>query len=255
MKRVLFWLLFPFVLPQALYVRRTAPRSPGAGGPNEGRAGSGQSLSVLIVGDSLAAGVGAATLDQALAGHSGTALARRLGRHVRWKAVGRSGASSHDIAADLMASVRDEPFDIVVISAGVNDVTSLRSQRRWLEGLRSLHQNVSRNWPEARVALVGLPPMEIFPLLPQPLRALMGMRARSFDQAAKRFIDQRDHWVHVDIDFAPGPGLFSEDGFHPSEASYRDLGGAVASELCRITEQKCQEKEPPPQRMADPVQI
>ena len=99
MKRVFFWLLFPFVLPQALYVRHRAPRSPGAGGPVEGRAGSGQSLSVLIVGDSLAAGVGAATLDQALAGHTGTAVARRLGRHVRWKAVGRSGASSHEIAA------------------------------------------------------------------------------------------------------------------------------------------------------------
>lgn len=36
MRAILFWGLFPLVFPQAIYVRKTAPRFSAAGGPKVG---------------------------------------------------------------------------------------------------------------------------------------------------------------------------------------------------------------------------
>ena len=54
-------LLGPVLLAQGIYTRRMTPRLPEAEGERQGEAGSGDVLRLLIVGDSAAAGVGAAT--------------------------------------------------------------------------------------------------------------------------------------------------------------------------------------------------
>lgn len=48
-RRVLFWTLFPFVLPQAIRIRNNAPRFPGAGGQREGATGKGTRLNLLAI--------------------------------------------------------------------------------------------------------------------------------------------------------------------------------------------------------------
>lgn len=72
-------LLGPLLLWQGRRVRATALRLPEAAGP---RTAEGSALRLLIVGDSSAAGVGAAHQDEALAGRLAQALAARLGRPV-----------------------------------------------------------------------------------------------------------------------------------------------------------------------------
>ena len=60
MRNLLFWGLFPFALPQAVYVRRTAPRFAPPDCAPSGRVGSGPPLKIVGIGDSIIAGVGAA---------------------------------------------------------------------------------------------------------------------------------------------------------------------------------------------------
>ncbi|RMD81354.1 MAG: SGNH/GDSL hydrolase family protein, partial [Candidatus Dadabacteria bacterium] len=57
--------LGPLLLWQGWRVRLNVPRLPEAPGPRQGRAGKGPLLRLLIVGDSAAAGVGAAHQDEA----------------------------------------------------------------------------------------------------------------------------------------------------------------------------------------------
>ena len=71
------WLLGPVLLWQGARVRATALRLPEAAGE---RLQSGGALRLLIVGDSSAAGVGAAHQDEALAGCLARTLAARLAR-------------------------------------------------------------------------------------------------------------------------------------------------------------------------------
>jgi hypothetical protein len=78
----------PVLKLQAVKIRRTVPRLPEAAGGRSGFAdpiGTKQGVSVLIVGDSSAAGVGVATQDHALAAQIASHLAFKIRRSVRWR--------------------------------------------------------------------------------------------------------------------------------------------------------------------------
>lgn len=231
MRWMLFWSLFPFVLPLAMKLRRTAPRLSAAGGPKSGTVGSGKSLKLLAIGDSIIAGVGAETVREALPGQVSTELARLLGREVSWIATGVIGITSSGIKRRLVPTLPAESFDAVVLSAGVNDVTTLRMMRKWSMDLGSLLDDLRAHSSESVIALVGLPPLSSFPLLPRALQVVMGIRARMFDDASKVEVAKRDHVVHVPIRIDPAPDQFSPDGFHPSPSGYTELGRQVASAL------------------------
>ena len=117
------------VLPQAIRVRRTAPRFAAAQGPNLGTVGDGPGLCILAIGDSIVAGVGAGTTERALAGATASALSARLGRCVVWRAHGRIGAGVVKVRAELLPQVPDDDYDAVVVSVGVNDITGLEIGR------------------------------------------------------------------------------------------------------------------------------
>lgn len=231
LRSMLFWTLFPFVLPQAIKVRRNAPRVAGAAGPNSGSVGSGESVKLLAIGDSIMTGVGAETVAEALPGQVAAELARLLECEVSWSASGLIGATASVVMRRLVPCLPSGSFAVIVLSVGVNDVTSLRTKRQWSTDLGRLLGELRAHSPEAIIALVGLPPLSSFPLLPQPLRAVMGIRARMFDDAARFEVSNREQVVHVPIEIEPAPDQFSPDGFHPSPSSYKDLGRQVASAI------------------------
>jgi lysophospholipase L1-like esterase len=85
-----------------------------------GVSGAGQPLRVLILGDSAAAGVGVSHQDEALLGQI---LALLTPHHqVSWQLHATSGFRLIDVYQSLDA-LQGEPFDVVLVSVGVNDVT------------------------------------------------------------------------------------------------------------------------------------
>ena len=231
MRNALFWIVFPFLLPQAIYVRMTAPRFAPADGPLEGAVGSGKQTSLLAVGDSIIAGVGASELSKALVGQTAAAIAKSRNCCVSWQALGVSGYDSTKILQRLLPKLPVVAVDYIIVSVGVNDITGLTKTRRWRRNLSSLLEKLQAHSPNAIVAVAGMPPLHGFPLLPQPLRALLGMRARLFDEAAKQVIANYRNSTHVLLEFEPDPDKFAADGYHPSEASYAELGRHMADGL------------------------
>ena len=234
LRRFVFWGSIPFLIPQALYVRRTAPRFAGASGPSQGTIGEGERLVLRAVGDSIIAGVGASDFSRALIGRTAEVLSRELDRAVDWSANGRIGARSSDLLAELIGQMPSGPADAVLVSVGVNDVTGLRTTSAWVRDLTSIIERLRGHSPAAVIAFAGLPPLSGFPLLPQPLRAVIGLRGRIFDQAAREVVARHDRVVHVPIDFETSPEKFAADGFHPSEESYVEFAQVVADAM--ITE-------------------
>ena len=231
MRNLIFWGLFPFALPQALWVRKTAPRFAAAEGPSRGSVGAGEPLRLLAVGDSIVAGVGARRIEDALVAQTAKALAELLSRRVEWSAHGRIGARSRTLLDEFIPALPPEPADVVLLSVGVNDVTSLTAQPVWERNLDRVLRGIGEHSGDAVVAVAGIPPLGGFPLLPQPLRFASGQRGRSFDHAARRVVADHANAIHVPVEFDTTPDRFSADGFHPSEQSYREFGAAFAAEV------------------------
>jgi lysophospholipase L1-like esterase len=225
-RRALFWMLLPLAIPQALRVRRTAPRFAAASGPQAGTVGEGKTLRLLAIGDSIVAGVGAVTTDRALAGATAAALSRRLSRRIIWRSQGKIGAGITRVREELLPMAIDNEYDIVVISVGVNDITSLMRSGHWARSLGVLLDAIGEKYPSAIVGLAGIPPLEGFPLLPFPLRSILGLRGRTFSRLARKEADARRNVVFLPLDFDPAP-----DNFHPSQTSYAEFGEAFAAKL------------------------
>jgi lysophospholipase L1-like esterase len=230
--RALFWLLLPVVVVQGLGVRRRAQRFAAPVGPGSGRApgaSGGPPLRLLALGDSIVAGVGAGSAETALAGATGHALAALTGRTVEWLGRGRIGAGITDLGALLPPAVATPPYDCVVISVGVNDITRLRRSEAWRRELAALLDLLRARNPLAVIVMAGMPPLHRFPLLPMP--GILGMRARSFSHAAQRVIEARPGMLYVPLVFDAQARDFSADGFHPGPDSYLALGQALAQAI------------------------
>ncbi len=228
-KNLLFWAAFPFLVPQALYVRRTAPRFAPAGGPTQGSVGEGEETRLLAIGDSIIAGVGASELSSALVGQTAAALAASKRCRVSWHAIGVSGYDSAKILECLVPKLPDVAIDYFIVSVGVNDITGLTPLGHWRRNLSKILSALKVHSPDACIALAGMPPMHDFPLLPQPLRALFGMRATVFDEIAVSVVNDHGKTIHVPVEFEPDPAKFAPDGYHPSEQSYTEFGLQMAN--------------------------
>jgi lysophospholipase L1-like esterase len=221
-------LLSPLLIAQAIGTRRRAPVLPEPGGPREGQLGSGVPvLRVLIAGDSSAAGVGVLNQDHAFAGHFTRTLHRRSGRTVRWRLRAKSGLTTQQVHALLRA---DPPpvADIAVVLTGVNDVIELIAPQRAVQHRAALSEWLLGEGRARYVLFAPLPPINQFPLLPQPLRRVMGADARLHDAAMAQWAAGKHNVFHTPIALQLAPAAMSADGFHPGEPVYRACGEALA---------------------------
>ena len=219
--------LAPLLVAQAMATKRRAPRLPEADGPREGRVGEGERLSLLIVGDSSAAGVGVATQDEALAGHLTRTLAREAQRRVHWQLLAQSGITTAQ-ALELARRVRPMQADLAVAVLGVNDVIDQVPSQRAVQQRAALADWLRQATGVRHIVFAPLPPVHHFPLLPQPLRRVMGDDARRHDEAMARWAATRDDVTHLPIALELGPEHMAADGFHPGEPVYRATGEALA---------------------------
>lgn len=218
-RRIGFWLLLPLSGLQGLQLRRTALRLPEASGASTGVCGQGEDLHLLALGDSIIAGVGTGTRERSLPVQFACALAESRKRSVHWYIEGANGADLADLLRTLQGLPHDQRADVILISIGVNDVTGLSSTRYWRSQFNQLVIKLRGRWPQARVIFAGLPPMEMFPLPPQPLRFTLGRRAATLDSIAEGIIASQPGMLHIPTKINPHEQDFCEDGFHPSAKS------------------------------------
>lgn len=215
-------------------MRATALRLPEAAGE---RRVDGGALRLLIVGDSSAAGVGARHQGEALAGQLAGVLAARLGQPVGWQLVAASGHRSEQALAQLRATDL-APADVLVTALGVNDVVEQVAPQRALAALDGIHAHAVER-AGVRLALhCGAPPMQAFPLLPQPLRWFFGRQAARFNKALALSVAHQEGRRVVLLPEAlqrDASMLMAEDGFHPDPRGYalwaEALGACVAMDL------------------------
>jgi lysophospholipase L1-like esterase len=213
----LLWLFWPLLWLQARHVRRTTPRMPEPPGSRVGIAGRGSLVRLLVAGDSGAAGVGAATQDQALCGQ----LVKCLSQHhtVEWCVLAVNGLDS----PGLLKLLQDAPcarFDVVVLSMGANDATGLCAPLLWARWQTSLAELIHLRFAPALLVHSAVPPMHACLALPQPLRWFMGLWAMHMNQSlAGLLIGKAGRTMHCHPEAMTTEGM-AADGIHPSSEGY-----------------------------------
>lgn len=226
--------LAPLLLAQAVGVRRRAPVLPEAAGPRHGRAGrgAGDPIRILVAGDSSAAGVGVAHQDQAIVGHLVRALETHRTGLIDWRLCARSGLGTREVHA-LLRETPPPPADIAVVVTGVNDVIGQVPVRRAVAHRAALADWLLGEGLVRHVVFAPLPPMHRFPLLPEPLRRVIGTDARRHDLALARWAAIRSDVSVATIAIELGPETMASDGFHPAEPLYRACGEALGLHIAR----------------------
>ncbi|HYD78893.1 MAG TPA: SGNH/GDSL hydrolase family protein [Paucimonas sp.] len=212
--------LYPLLLAQGRRTRRITPRLPEAVAPYDGIAGAqhaGAPLSLLTVGESPVAGVGVGTHEEAITGQFALALARHVRRPVAWRACGKNGVTVRQAIEQVLPEVPPQSVDIALVAFGVNDTTAFHSVARWRNDLRALLRALDERCQPRAILLSGVPPVGAFPALPQPLRWVMGMKARALDRAARELARDmpRTHYVALALDTSDRD-MMASDGYHPS---------------------------------------
>jgi len=220
-------LLFPLLLLQAWWARFTALRLPEASGASYAHYNSG--LSILGIGESTIAGVGVQTLDQALTARIAQYLAEKSGQTVSWDSFGHNGDCLKDLL-DKYQSLPIRKFDIVIVAVGVNDVTGLTSLLRWSQQIAELTNRLKTDYG-APVYYCSVPPMHLFTALPQPLRSVMGIRARMLDLVLQQTTSLSEGVYYLASEFWPDQQLLAEDGYHPSAKGYQVWGELITTQI------------------------
>jgi lysophospholipase L1-like esterase len=223
-------LLLPVLLAQAAQVRSKALILPEAAGARAGLHGSGPDLRLLVLGDSSAAGVGVATQDAALSGQLLRALGDRFRLH--WTLDAKTGATTQSTLARLR-DTKPVAVDAVILALGVNDTTRLVPVSRWLKRQQSLYDLLRRDYGAKRIYVSGVPPLGQFPLLPHPLRWVIGRHAEALDTALSATLARHPDCAHIRFDLPLDPGLMAEDGFHPGAAVYQEWARVLATRIAR----------------------
>lgn len=222
-------LLFPWLIVQGKRVRRDTPRLPEAIGPRTGlMSADGQalaaeedptmSLQLVGIGESPVAGVGVVRQDQAITAQCARLLAQKLDTPVSWQAYGKNGATAGYAVHKLMPAITPRKVDIVVVGFGVNDTTAFTSVKKYRQDIKQLIGEIQNALQPEVIVLASVPDMGLFPALPQPLRTILGMKAKVLDQAIAKLAAGIPNVLHVPVVVdATETSLMAEDGYHPSE--------------------------------------
>lgn len=248
--------LLPWLIIQGRRTRRLTPRLPEAKGPTIGQAQIASAkeppqrpLALLTIGESPVAGVGVATHYEAITGQFAAALAMRLQRTVTWQAVGENGATLSDAVKTMLPQVASQKVDIVLIAFGVNDTTAFRSCHRYRAELLQLMRDLQAHLSPRLIVISGIPPIHAFPTLPDPLRYVLGMKAKALDETVEELIANLPADLnHLRVTRVPilidinDKALMASDGYHPSASGVslwaRQLATAVAAHLKSIRKNK-----------------
>lgn len=221
-------------------------------------------ICVILLGDSPVEGIGNTSHGVALGGQTAHALSRTFGKPVRYWSLGKSGLTASGIEREMVPFMKEiskeYKIDLVVVSAGVNNVLCCHSSILFENELNSLLHSIQecrlkRNVP---VIFLGLLDFSHMPFLPFPLSSVAGWRSRKLQQALVDVVDKWSRQHIVDIAYMPDvdevlnkkekhpllagvkrekleelkiDDFFADDGFHPAGYGTIMLGNLIAQTL------------------------
>lgn len=221
------FLIFPYLLAQGAWLRKTALVLPEPTGARAGVAGNGPPLRMLLLGDSSAAGVGVRDQSQALSGQ----ITKRLSPHftLDWVLDAKTGRTTQQMFKRLVKMPAAQ-YDIAVTALGVNDITKRASRENWLEDTELMWDLLHSKFGVRQIYVSGIPHIGQFPLLPPVMRWILGRQGERYDAGLAQLVADRPECFHIPADLSLH-GLMSKDGFHPGPEVYAAWAERLADQI------------------------
>jgi lysophospholipase L1-like esterase len=199
-----------------------------------GRVHGGEPISLVVLGDSSAGGLGVEHPHQTPGAMMAAGLAEVADQPVQLRVVAFVGAQSSSLDEQI-DRLTGAPPDVAVIMIGANDVTH---RVRPATAVRHLDDAVRRLRDLGAEVVVGTcPDLGTVEPVPQPLRWIARRSSRALAAAQTiAVVDAGGRSVSLgDIlgpEFAASPGeMFGPDGFHPSVAGYASAAAVLLPSL------------------------
>lgn len=195
--------------------------------------GAGDSIEMVMLGDSTVAGLGAETVEDSLVIQTAQRVADELGRPVQAKGLGVSGAVTADVRDEQIGRISG-PVDVIVIVIGSNDATHLTAPWKFDDLTRSMLERAREEYPEAVVVLGGIPLFGEATALDEPLRSVVDWYAAVLRRVQRQTATAVDGATFVNIATEASPRFvgvedaMSRDGFHPAATGYGFWADALA---------------------------
>jgi len=191
----------------------------------------GDRIELLLLGDSIAAGLGAESPEETLGAQLARRLAKSTRRAVRLRSAAHVGSETSMVRAQLAALPPGYRPDVAVIVVGGNDVTHRIRPAESVEHLREVLEPLLATGTQ--VVVGTCPDLGALPVLPQPLRALASRSSRQLAAAQRDLVTAMGGHA-VSLAEVVGPffvaqpdDMFAVDRFHPSGAGYRRTAKAM----------------------------
>lgn len=179
-------------------------------------------LTYVVLGDSTAAGVGG-NYEHGIA--MATTRALEAQQHIAMTNLGVSGARMLDVREQQLPAAEKLRPDLVLLSAGANDVTHLTRVSSMRDDLRAIVAQLRAANPRVQIVITGSPDMGSPPRIPRLLRGIASHRTKVVN---RMFVAEA---ARLGLIFAPiaektGPlfradsSLFAADRFHPNDRGY-----------------------------------
>ena len=211
--------------------QKNTPRLAEPEGERIGQKGVGKSLALLILGDSAAAGVGVNVQDDALLGSILKELSSEFS--IQFYLHATTGFTTDQVIQSIQ-TLDTQHFDVIITSVGVNDITKFTSPQAWIAKQKQLYHILKHKFSPQLTISSGVPPMDQFPALPNPLAWLFGQYAKAMNLELGQFVAQQNQmeWIEYDLKkFLALNLVMAEDGFHPSKEIYQFWGKQVAKKI------------------------
>lgn len=191
----------------------------------------GDPIHLLLLGDSIAAGLGADKPKRTLGAQLAKRLADRTNRSVRLHTAAVVGSETSMLRSQLAGLPGGYRADVAVIVVGGNDVTH---RVRTSVSCDHLASAVTALRDAGTQVVVGTcPDLSALSAVPQPLRTIIGVASRQLAAAQRETCIQVGARV-VSLGEVVGPvfvaepdKMFAIDRFHPSSAGYKRTAKAM----------------------------
>ncbi len=192
-----------------------------AGEPFGEIAGNGKNVRLLVIGESTVAGVGVEHISNALAARFGHHLHKATGVTVNWYSAGVSGITVRRAIREILPTLPDSEFDLIVVALGGNDVFALNSPMRFRADMEELIGLLRDRNPDAEMFLANVPMIRDAIALPNPLKFVLRKLAKMQHFNVIEMVSRIEGVYYYDDVRRVGEDFFS-DGIHPSLTGYDD---------------------------------